>query len=227
MNLMTKIINLYICVLIFCSSFKKKKRKESHWWCRRLKNSQIQLNLNTGHYVVLVATKARKLFIGVFTTRKTPYWSWRVIFFHTTCWTIFGNFIIHTQVLEQNNVFLICSHSDKPDSNMSAIHTNLIHELFIWIYLQIMFLLRLGFLLCKCINFHPKAIKSCLYHSQALSSQISSLFLCLFFHFFKIWSLLWWELAQKNCNKDALSLFTCQGFLGVHLHHRSSTRQSN
>lgn len=99
-----------------------------------------------------------------------------------------------------------CISNMQPNCNMSAIHTNLIHELFIWIYLQIMFSLRLGFLLCKCINFHPKVIKSCLHHSQALSTQISLLkSFCLFAFphsiFFLIWSLLWWELAQKIVTK--------------------------
>lgn len=49
---MTKIINLYICVFIFSSLFKKEKNHTDDVDVKKLTN-MTQLNLNTGHYVVL------------------------------------------------------------------------------------------------------------------------------------------------------------------------------
>lgn len=60
---MTKIINLYICVFIFCSSFKKEKKKKNHTDDVDVKEltNMTQLNLNTGYYVVLGCYKGKEV----------------------------------------------------------------------------------------------------------------------------------------------------------------------
>lgn len=57
---MTKIINVYICVFIFCSLFKKEKNHTDDVDVKKLTN-MTQLNLNTGHYVVLGCYKGKEV----------------------------------------------------------------------------------------------------------------------------------------------------------------------